>query len=193
MLCLVQLSKWRECKATMLKSFFLREKVAKCNFKSNAQVHERCFFFINEMLFAMQKTDFHVLELFCRASHVRASMHRSLFRASKTLMLCLVQLSKWRECKAKDAEKLLSQWEKVAKCNFKSNAQVHERCFFLMKWNVICNAEDRFSCLELFLRAKNTNAVRAKNTNAVFSATKQMKRMQGQGCWKASFSVRERC
>ncbi len=60
-----------------------------------------------------------------------------------------------------------------------------------MKWNVICNAEDRFSCLELFLRAKNTNAVRAKNTNAVFSATKQMKRMQGQGCWKASFSVRE--
>ncbi len=43
-----------------------------------------------------------------------------------------------------------SQWEKVAKCNFKSKAQVHERCFFLMKWNVICNAEDRFSCLELF-------------------------------------------
>ncbi len=93
-------------------------------------------------------------------------------------MLCLVQLSKWRECKATDAEKLLSQWEKVAKCNFKSNAQVHERCFFLMKWNVICNAEDRFSCLELFLRAKNTNAVRAKNTNAVFSATKQMKRIK---------------
>ncbi len=60
-----------------------------------------------------------------------------------------------------------------------------------MKWNVICNAEDRFSCLELFLRAKNTNAVRAKNTNAVFSATKQMKRMQGHGCWKGSFSVRE--
>ncbi len=58
----------------------------------------------------------------------------------------LVQLSKWRECKATDAEKLLSQWEKVAKCNFKSKAQVHERCFFLMKWNVICNAEDRFSC-----------------------------------------------
>ncbi len=52
------------------------EKGAKCNFKSTAQVHERCFFSWNEMLFAMQKTDFHVLELFCRASHVRASMHR---------------------------------------------------------------------------------------------------------------------
>ncbi len=191
---------------------------------------------------------FSCVRAFCRASHVRASMHRiTSLELLSTLMMCLVQLSKWRECKAKDAEKLLSQWEKVAnelfcrasnvrasnaqnhwfrpskntnavfsatkqmkriqghgcwkasqwekvaKCNFKSNAQVHERCFFLMKWNVICNAEDRFSCLELFLRAKNTNAVRAKNTNAVFSATKQMKRMQGQGCWKASFSVRESC
>ncbi len=81
----------------MLKSFSW-EKVAKCNFKSNAQVHERYFFSWNEMLFAMQKTDFHV---------------RAFLRA-KTLMLCLVQLSKWRECKATDAEKLLSQWEKVA-------------------------------------------------------------------------------
>ncbi len=69
----------------------------------------------NEMLFAMQKTDFHVLELFCRASHVRASMHRiTSLELLSTLMMCLVQLSKWRECKAKDAEKLLSQWEKVA-------------------------------------------------------------------------------
>ncbi len=65
----------------------------------------------------------------------------------RTLMLCLVQLSKWRECKAKDAEKLLSQWEKGAKFNFKIKAQVYERCFFFMKWNVICNAEDRFSCV----------------------------------------------
>ncbi len=188
MLCLVQLSKWRECKATDAEKVLSQwEKGAKCNFKSTAQVHERCFFLWNEMLFAMQKTDFHVLELFCRASHVRASMHRiTSLELLRTLMMCLVQLSKWRECKAKDAEKLLSQWEKVAKCNFKSNAQVHERCFFLMKWNVICNAEDRFSCLELFLRAKNTNDVRAKNTNAVFSATKQMKRIQGHGCWKAS-------
>ncbi len=39
------------------------EKGAKCNFKSTAQVHERCFFLWNEM-FSMQKTDFHVLELF---------------------------------------------------------------------------------------------------------------------------------
>ncbi len=113
----------------------------------------------NEMLFAMQKTDFHVLQLFCRASHVRASMHRiTSLELLRTLMLCLVQLSKWRECKATDAEKLLSQWEKVAKCNFKSKAQVHERCFFLMKWNVICNAEDRFSCVRAFLQSKSFRA-----------------------------------
>ncbi len=70
-------------------------------------------------------------------------------------MLCLVQLSKWRESKATHAEKVLSQWEKGAKCNFKSTAQVYERCFFFMKWNVICNAEDRFSCVRAFLQSKS--------------------------------------
>ncbi len=70
-------------------------------------------FSLNEMLFAMQKTDFHVLELFCKASHIRASMHRI------------------------------------------------------------------------------TNLELLRTLNAVFSATKQMKRMQGHGCWKASFSVRK--
>ncbi len=79
---------------------------------------------------------FSCLELFLRAKNTNALELR-------TLMLCLVQLSKWRECKATDAEKVLSQWEKVAKCNFKSTAQVHEDVSF-MKWNVICNAEDRF-------------------------------------------------
>ncbi len=64
--------------------------------------------------------------------------------------------------------------------------------FLFMKWNVICNAEDRFSCLELFLRAKNTNAVRAKNTNAVFSATKQWRECKAKDA-ESFFSVRERC
>ncbi len=69
-------------------------------------------FLWNKMLFAMQKTDFHVLELFCRASHVRATMHRiTTLEILRTLMLCLVQVS---NCKATDAEKPLSQGEKVA-------------------------------------------------------------------------------
>ncbi len=50
----------------------------------------------------------------------------------RTPILCLVQLSKLR-CEATDAQKLLSQSEKVAKCNFKSKAQLHEKCFFLLK------------------------------------------------------------
>ncbi len=59
------------------------------------------------MSFAMQKTDFHVLELFCRASQVRASMNRiTSLELLRTLMLCLVQT---KQCKATDAERLLSQ------------------------------------------------------------------------------------
>ncbi len=62
----------------------------------------------------MQKTDFHVLEIFAGKFHVRASMHKiTSLELLRTLMLCLVQLSKRRESKATDAEKLFSQWEKV--------------------------------------------------------------------------------
>ncbi len=111
----------------------------------------------------------------------------------RTPILCLVQLSKLWECEATDAQKLLSQWEKVAKCNFKSKAQVHEKCFFLMKWTVFCNAEDRFSWVLSFfaekvhfrsLNAQNHFFRASKNTNSVFSATKQIMRMRGHICSK---------
>ncbi len=53
-----------------------------------------------------------VRAFFCRASHVRASMHRiTSLELLRTLMLCLVQVS---NCKAQNAEKPLSQGEKVA-------------------------------------------------------------------------------
>ncbi len=105
----------------------------------------------------------------------------------RTPILCLVQLSKLWECEATDAQKLISQWEKVAKCNFKSKAQVHEKCVFLMKWTVFCNAEDRFSWVWAFLQKKSFWSLNAqnhffrasKNTNSVFSATKQIMRMRG--------------
>ncbi len=43
----------------------------------------------NEMLFADAEDRFNVLELFCRASYVRASMHRSTsFELLRTLILC---------------------------------------------------------------------------------------------------------
>ncbi len=102
MLCLVQLSKWIE-RPQMAKSFFLSEKVGLCKEVS---------FSWYEMLFAMQKTDFHMLECFCKASHLRASLLRiTSLELLRTLMLCLVQLSKWTERKATYAEKLFSQWE----------------------------------------------------------------------------------
>ncbi len=68
----------------------------------------------------------------------------------RTPILCLVQLSKLRECEATDAQKLLSHSEKVAKCNFKSKAQLHEKVFFLMKGTVFCNAEDSISRVSAF-------------------------------------------
>ncbi len=119
----------------------------------------------------------------------------------RTPILCLVQLSKLWECEATDAQKLLSQSEKVAKCNFKSKAQLHEKLFFLMKWTVFCNAEDRFSWVWAFLQKKSFLSLNAqnhffrasKNTNSVFSANKQIMRMWGHRCSKASFSVRKSC
>ncbi len=51
---------------------------------------------------------FSCFRAFCRG-HVRASMHKiTSLELLRTLMLCLVQLSKRRESKATDAEKLLS-------------------------------------------------------------------------------------
>ncbi len=56
----------------------------------------------------MQKTDFHVLELFLQSQSFRSSMHRTTFGASKNTNAVLVQLSN-EEIARPDAEKLLSQ------------------------------------------------------------------------------------
>ncbi len=171
------------------------------------------------MLFALQKTDFHVLELFCRASHVRASMHRiTNLELLRTLMLCLVQLSKWRECKATDAESFFLSERKLLNAIL-WKAQVHEDASF--SWNVICNAEDRFSCVRAFLQASHIRASMHRITNLELlrtlmlclvqlskfrecKATDAEKLSQWEkvakcnfrsnalarhGCWKASFTV----
>ncbi len=47
------------------------------------------------MLFAMQKTDFYLLELFCRASHVRASINRiTILESSRVTFIYIVLLTK---------------------------------------------------------------------------------------------------
>ncbi len=49
----------------MLKSFFLSErKLLNAILRVKLKYIKKYFFSLNEMLFAMQKTDFHVLELF---------------------------------------------------------------------------------------------------------------------------------
>ncbi len=116
----------------------------------------------------------------------------------RTPILCLVQLSKWWECEATDAQKLLSQSEKVPKCNFKSKLN-YMKIFFLMKWTVFAMQKTDFHEFELFCRKSHFRCLNAqnhffrasKNTNSVFSATKQIMRMRGHRCSKASFSVRK--
>ncbi len=80
----------------MLKSFFLSErKFLNAILRVKLKYIKKYFFSLNEMLFAMQKTDFHVLELFCRASHVRASVLRiASLELLRTLMLCLLQMKR---------------------------------------------------------------------------------------------------
>ncbi len=80
----------------MLKSFFLSErKLLNAILRVKLKYIKNVSFSLNEMLFAMQKTDFHVLELFCRASHVRASMHRiASLELLRTLMLFLLQMKR---------------------------------------------------------------------------------------------------
>ncbi len=53
------------------KASFSVRKSSKCNFKSKATTW-KMILLMKWMFFAMQKTDFHVFELFCRKSHFRA-------------------------------------------------------------------------------------------------------------------------
>ncbi len=72
----------------MLKRFFLSERKLNAILRVKLKYMKDVSFSWNEMLFAMQKTDIHVLELFCRASSVRASMNRiTSLELLRTLML----------------------------------------------------------------------------------------------------------
>ncbi len=117
----------------------------------------------------------------------------------RTPILCFSATKQIMRMRGTDAQKHLSQWEKVAKCNFKSKAQAHEKCFFLMKWTFFCNAEDRFSWVWAYFAEKVILELNAQITSLellrtpilCFSATKQIMRMRGHRCSKTSFSVRK--
>ncbi len=86
----------------------------------------------------MQKTAFHEFELFCRKKSFQSLNAQNHFlELLRTPILCLVQLSKLRECEATDAQKLLSQSEKLlnvilrAKLNYMKNVSSNEMNCFL--------------------------------------------------------------
>ncbi len=85
----------------MLKSFFLRDrKLVNAIIRVKLKYMKDVSFSWNEMLFAMQKTNVHVLELFCRASHVELQCTKALvFRATKNTN-ALFSATKQKEDKA---------------------------------------------------------------------------------------------
>ncbi len=112
MLCLVQLSNWRvKLGHICWKAFFLVRKLVYAILIVNLK-YMKCFFSHEMKCFLQCRRQIFLLELFCKVSHLRASLLRiTSLELLRTLNLCLVQLSKWTERKATYAEKLLSHWE----------------------------------------------------------------------------------
>ncbi len=152
----------------MLKSFSLEKKVGYSNFRSKTQVHERCFFLMKWNVICNAEDIFHVLEHFCRVVMLELQCTKSLVRASKNTNALFSATKQRRESKT-DAEKL-SLSERKFLCNYKSKAQVHERCFFSWNEMLFAKQKDIFSCFRALLHI----------TSLEFRAF-----------WKASFSVRE--
>ncbi len=98
------------------------------------------------------KTDFHVLELFCRASHVRASMHRitSLELLTNTNAVFSATKQMIENARTTMLKSFFLSERKLLNAILRVKLKDVNMCFFLMKWNVICNAEDRFSCVSAF-------------------------------------------
>ncbi len=139
----------------MLKSFFLSQKKLLNAILRAKLNYIKMIFLMKWKFFAMQKTDFTCLSFFAEKVILELNCTKALLWASKNTNSVFSALSKLWECEATNAQKLLSQSEKVAKCNFKSKVQLHEQLFFLMKWTVFCNAEDRFSPVWAFLQKKS--------------------------------------
>ncbi len=152
----MQISKLWECEATDAQNFFLSEKKllnailrAKLKHMKNVSFYEMNFFCNAEDRFSW-------VWAFCRKSHFRAEMHKlTSLELLRTPILCFSANKQIMRMRGHRCSKTSFSWEKVAKCNFKSKAQAHEKCFFLMKWTVFCNAEDRFSCVWAFLQKKS--------------------------------------
>ncbi len=103
---LVQLSKWRDCKATDAEKLLSQCERKLLNAILREKLKSRKMVFLMKWIICNAEDRFSCVRAFLQS--------KSWVRASKNTNAVLVQLSKWRDCKATDAEKLLSQWEKVA-------------------------------------------------------------------------------
>ncbi len=93
----------------------------------------------HEIKFYLHAKDrFSCVRAFCRASHVRASMHRiTSLELLSTLMLCLVQLS---NCKAQMLKRFFLSERKLLNAILRVKLKYMKDVSF--SWmNVICNAE----------------------------------------------------
>ncbi len=165
------------------------EKVTKCNFKSKAQLHEKLFFLMKLTVFCNAEDRFSwVLAFFAEKVILELKCTKiTSLELLRTQILCLVQISKLWECEATDAQKLFLSQKKLLNAILRAKLNYMKNDFFLMKWTVFCNAEDRFSWVWAFfaekvilgLNAQNHFFRASKNTNSVFSATKHIMRMWG--------------
>ncbi len=157
-------------------------KVANAILRVKAQKHEKRFFLMKWNVFLQcRRQIFMSLSFFAEKSHFRAYLPQNhFFIASKNTNSVFSANDEVAE--ATYAQKLLPQRENVAKCNFKSKGSKTLKCFFLMKWNVFCNAEDRFSWVWGFLQEKvilelnctKSLLIASKNTNSVFSTNDEL-------------------
>ncbi len=149
---------------------------------------------------AMQKTDFSrvwaflqkkvILELNCTNHFFKASENtNSVFSATKQMM---------RMRGPQMLKSFFLRREKLLNAILRVKLKLHEKCFFLMKWNVFCHGRRQIFIVWVFaekvileLNAQNHFFRASENTNSVFSATKQMMRMRGHRCSKASFSEKK--
>ncbi len=137
------------------KASFSVKKVSKWDFKSKAQVHEGCFLLMKLNVICIAEDNFHVLELFCRASHVRASMHRiTNLRTSKNTNAVFSATKQMKRMQGHGCWKAsFSVREKLLNAILWIKLKYMKDASF--SWNVICNAEDRFSCVRAFLQSKS--------------------------------------
>ncbi len=84
------------------------------------------------MFFAMQKTDFHEFEFFCRKSHFRAYLHKiTFFIASKNTNS--VFSANDEVARPRMLKNFFLSEKKLLNAILRVKAQKHEKYFFLMK------------------------------------------------------------